>query len=302
MSYRNTFLAFIFILLTTTLHSQELLCKVVVNTPKLQTADPKVFQTLQTAIRDFMNNTAWTDVSYDNFEKIDVNITLNITEEVNANTFRGDFAIQMVRPVYNSDYKTPVFSYVDKDFAFIYEQYQPIQFSRGVFNDNLSSMLAFYAYYLIALDYDTFSALGGENYYLIAQDIINAIPQSVSGAFKGWKPSDGNRTRYFLLENSLNPGMKAVRQGFYEYYRKGLDLMSQNPETGREGLMKCLEYCDATNRSYPNSSAVQIFCTTKGDEIINIFKAADAAQRAKVIQYMTRMDPANTNKYVQLSY
>lgn len=302
MSIRNTFLLIFLLVITVGINAQELNCKVVVNTPKLQTADPKVFQTLQTAMRDFMNSTAWTDGNYENYEKLDVNITLNITEEVNANTFRGDFAIQMVRPVYNSDYKSPVFSYVDKDFAFIYEQFQPIQYSRGVYNDNLSSMLAFYAYYLLALDFDTFSPLGGENYYLTAQDIINIIPQSVSGAFKGWKPTDGNRTRYFLLENSLNPGMKAVRQGFYEYYRKGLDLMSSNPEAGREGLLKCLEYCDATNRSYPNSSVIQLFCTTKGDEIINVFKAGDSAQRAKVIQYMTRMDPANTNKYVQLSY
>lgn len=301
MLFRNILLLIFSLLVISTTHAQELNCKVVVNTPKLQTADPKVFQTLQTAIRDFMNNTAWTDGNYENYEKLDVNITLNITEEVNANTFRGDFAIQMVRPVFNSDYKTPVFSYVDKDFAFIYEQFQPIQYSRGIFNDNLSSMLAFYAYFLLAMDYDSFSPLGGENYYLTAQDIINSIPQSVSGSFKGWKPADGNRTRYFLLENSLNPGMKAIRQGYYEYYRKGLDLMSSNPETGREGMMKCLEYCDATNKSYPNSSAIQLFCTTKGDEIINVFKVGDAAQRAKVIQYMTRMDPANTNKYVQLS-
>lgn len=301
MFIRSILFLFIFVIVTSA-HSQELNCKVVINTPKLQTADPKVFQTLQTAIKEFMNNTAWTDGSYENYEKLDVNITLNITEEVNANTFRGDFAIQMVRPVFNSEYKSPVFSYVDKDFSFIYEQYQPIQYSKGVFNDNLSSMLAFYANFLIGVDNDTFSPLGGENYFLNAQDIMNNIPQSVSGSFKGWRSVDGNRTRYFLVENSLNPGMKAIRQGYYEYHRKGLDVMSTNPEAGRESMVKCLEFCDATNRSYPNSTAIQLFCTTKGDEIVNVFKAGDANQRAKVIQFMSKMDPAGSNRYIQLSY
>lgn len=282
--------------------AQELNCKVIINTPKLQTADPKVFQTLQTAIKEFMNNTAWTDANYENYEKLDINLTLNIREEVNANTFKGDLAIQMVRPVYNSDYKTPLFSYVDKDFAFNYEQFQPIQYSKGVFNDNLSSMLAFYAYFLLGADSDSFSPLGGESYFLLAQDISNNIPQSVASSFPGWRSLDGNRTRYFLLENSLNPGMKAIRQGIYEYHRKGLDLMSSNPETGREGMLKCLEFCDATNRSYPNSTAIQLFCSTKADEIVNVFKAGDANQRAKVIQYMSKMDPAGTNRFLQLSY
>ncbi len=283
-------------------NAQELNCKVVINTPKLQTADPKVFQTLQTAMKEFMNNTAWTDANLENFEKLDINLTLNIREEVNANTFKGDLAIQMVRPVFNSDYKSPVFSYVDKDFSFNYEQFQPIQYSRGVFNDNLSSMLAFYAYYLLGVDSDSFSPLGGESYFLLAQDIMNNIPQSVASTFTGWRSLDGNRTRYFLLENNLNPGMKAIRQGLYEYHRKGLDIMSTTPEAGRESMLKCLEFCDATNRSYPNSTAIQLFCSTKGDEIVNVFKAGDANQRAKVIQFMSKMDPAGTNRYIQLSY
>lgn len=291
-----------FVLFGISTQAQELNCKVVVNTPKLQTTDPKVFQTLQTAIKEFMNNTAWSDATLENFEKLDVNITLNIREEVNATTYKGDFSIQMVRPVYNSDYKSPVFSYVDKDFTFIYEQYQPITYSKGVYNDNLSSMLAFYSNILLGVDGDTFAPLGGEQYFLIAQDIVNSIPQSVSNSFPGWRSTDGARNRYFLVENSLNPGMKPIRQGYYEYHRKGLDIMSTNPEAGREGMMKCLEFCDAVNRSYPNSTAIQLFYTTKADEIINVFKAGDANQRAKVIQYMSKLDPAGTNKYLQLSY
>lgn len=284
------------------LTAQEYNCKVTINTPKLQTTDPKVFQTLKSAITDFMNNTAWTDISYDNSEKIEVNFTINVKEEVSANTFKADLAIQVVRPVYGSDYNTPLFSNLDKEFNFIYEEFQPLQYSKGVYNDNLSSMLSFYAYFMLGADYDSFSSLGGESYFQTAQDILNNIPQSVANNFAGWRAADGAKTRYFLIENMLNPGMKAIRQGMYEYHRKGLDLMSTDPVAGRAGMQKALEYCDAVNKSYPNSSAIQLFAITKGDEIINVFKAGDASQRAKVTQIMSKLDAAGAQKYVQLAF
>ncbi len=293
---------FVFFFLAGQLTAQEFNCKVTINTPKLQTVDPKVFQTLKSAISDFMNNTAWTDVAYDNSEKIEVNFTINIKEEVNNSTFKADLAIQVVRPVYGSDYNSPLFSNLDKDFTFIYEEFQPLQYSKGVYNDNLSSMLSFYAYYILGADYDSFSSMGGETYFQTSQEILNNIPQSVANNFTGWRAADGAKTRYFLIENMLNPGMKAIRQGMYEYHRKGLDLMSTDPTAGRAGMQKALEYCDAVNKSYPNSSAIQLFAITKGDEIINVFKGGDASQRAKVTQIMSKLDAAGAQKYVQLAF
>ena len=282
--------------------AQELNCKVNINTPNIQTTDPKVFQTLKTSITEYLNSTTWTDGVYEPYEKIDVNITINIKEEVSTNIFKADMIIQATRPVFGSTYNTPIFSYSDKDFNFIYEQFQPIQYTKGVFNDNLSSMLSFYAFFVLGSDYDTFSSLGGENYFQTAQEIMNNIPASVSNNYAGWKSSDGARSRYFVMENALNPGMKAIRQGMYEYHRKGLDLMSTNQEAGREGMQRGLEYCEAVNKSYPNSTAIQLLASTKSDEIISVFRAGDANQRAKITQIMTKLDPAGAQKYAQLAF
>ncbi len=297
-----------FILLTSVLffvsnlQAQEFVTTVTINTPKLQTTDPKVFQTLQQTIKEFMNNQTWTDQTYENFERIKVNFTINIREEVNANTFKGDLYVQMTRPVFGSDYETPVFSVVDKDFAFSYEQFQPLQFSRGVFVDNLSAMLAFYAFFMLGQDADTFTSLSGETYYLAAQEILNNVPRGVSANFTGWLSVDGNRTRYFQLENALNPGMRAVRQGMYDYHRKGLDLMSSDPITARANMLKGLELCEAVNKSYPNSMVIQLLGSTKANEIINVFKGGDQTQRAKVTQIMSKLDPAGSQRYLQLAF
>ncbi|HHS96096.1 MAG TPA: DUF4835 family protein, partial [Phaeodactylibacter sp.] len=204
--------------------AQELQANVSVNTPRLQKTDPQVFKELESAITEFLNAQKWTNDEFDHEERIQINIQLNIKEELANNQFKADLIIQSSRPVYGSDYQTVMLSTVDKDILFTYEQFQPIQYSQNSFIDNLSSLLSFYAYIVIGMDYDSFSPFGGDPYFLAAQEIANTIPTDNSGKYKGWRPIDGQRNRYWIIENFLNPRMRPIRQAIYDYHRLGLDI------------------------------------------------------------------------------
>ena len=208
--------------------AQELEVEVAINTPKLQTADPKVFENLEKSMEEFLNNRKWTEDVYEPEERIKCKIQLTIEEEISATRFRANIAVQSRRPIYKSSEETPMLNHVDKDFIFDYEPFQPIIFSKNLFQDNLSSILGFYAYIIIGMDYDSFSPLGGEEYFKIAQDILNNVPQNAASQFPGWRQLDGNRNRYWIIENLMNPRVRDFRQGMYEYHRLSLDMMSED--------------------------------------------------------------------------
>lgn len=279
------------------LWGQELNATVKVNTQKIQNVDPAVFVTLEQAIVDFLNNQKWTEDNFEDEERISCNIILTLQTEESPTRFTFDLAIQHARPVYGSDYTTPVFNHLDKDILIDYEQYQPLQFSKNSFNDNLSSILAYYVYIILGLDYDTFSPLGGEVYFQTAQEIINAIPPSAQAAYPGWRSTEGNRNRYWLIENFLSPRGRPLRRALYDYHRTGLDLMANDPAAGRTGIVSALEEVQRTNQSYPNAMMTQVFLNTKDQEIIEIFKRGDAVQQSNIISTMTKLDPANAGKY-----
>jgi hypothetical protein len=277
--------------------SQELNCSVRVNAQKLQTVDPAVFETLEQTITEFMNNTKWTDDIFNTQERIDCNILLTIQEELSPTSFKADLAIQASRPVYNSNYITATINHVDKDVTFEYEQYQPVLFSRNTFNDNLSAILSFYAYVILGFDYDSFSLYGGEPYFQIAQEIINTVPSSASATYKGWRSIDGNRNRFWIVENLLSPRVRPLRQTWYEFHRHGLDVMAQDPAAGRAVIAKSLEEVLKVNQSYPNSMIVQMFNNTKSQEIVEIFKGGTQSEKQQVIQVMSRIDATNAGEY-----
>lgn len=278
-------------------HSQELNCVVKVNTQKLQTVDPRVFQTLEQAVRDFMNSTKWTEDFFQTNERIDCNILLTIQEELSPTSFKADLAIQASRPVFNSTYETALINYIDKDITFEYEQYQPLLFSRNRFNDNLSAVLSFYAFTILGLDYDSFSLYGGEPYFQVAQEIINNVPSSAAALYKGWRSIDGNRNRFWIIENLLSPRVRPLRQAWYEYHRRGLDVMADDLVTGRAVIAAGLDEVAKVNQVYPNSMSVQMFNTTKGKEIVEIFKQGTREEKDKVIQVMSRVDAPNAGQY-----
>lgn len=283
---------------TLAVSAQELNATVRLTVPKLQTTDPRVFQTLEQQIADFLNNQRWTELEYEQQERIECAVQINVTEELSRTQFKADIALQAVRPVFGSDYKTAVLTHVDKDVIFTYEEYQPLEDSRNFYRDNLSSVLSYYAMLIIGLDFDTFSELGGDPYFQAAQQIVNSIPPGVADQDGGWNSLAGNKTnRFWLMENLLSPKVRPFREAMYQYHRYGLDLMHKDAYQSQEVIMRSLTSVDQVRESYPTVMVTRMFVNAKSDEIIEIFKGADKSMKSLVSQVMRRLDVTNANKY-----
>ena len=286
-------LLFLFINILTS-NAQELIATVTINTPKLQNVDRKVFDVLKQQVQDFLNTQKWTDDVFEPEERIKVNVNLTITEEKSATSFSGKMTVQASRPVFNSDYETTILITSDDDIDFSYEQYQPIQYSQNAFTDNISSIFSFYAFYIIGANYDTFSSLGGEPYFNKALEIQRLVPQAVAG----WQPrGTSTRSRYWLIENTTNPRMRYFREAMYMYHRQALDVFATNPEDAKGKFVQALDDVNKSAASYPNAMITTIFNSSKGDEILEIGKGLNRPQKAKVFDVMSKLDPANMNKY-----
>lgn len=277
--------------------AQELDVTVTVSTPKIQTADPKVFENLEQSIQEFMNNQRWTEDYYEPYERIQCNIQLTITEERNATNFKADLGILATRPVFNSNYKTVLMTHLDKNVVINYSEFKPLQFTRNAFTDNLTSILSFYAYLILGLDNDSFAPFGGEVQFQEAQNIINTFPQSRSKQLPGWTSAESKRNRYYIMETLLSPRTRAYRQAFYDYHRKGMDIMHEDTDKGKVVLVEALEKIDKVNASYPNSMILQMFSNSKATELIEIFKQSTKEQKSKVIDIMTAIDAAGASKF-----
>jgi hypothetical protein len=280
----------------------ELNCTVRVSTPQLQNVDRKVFDNLEVALRDFLNTTKWTKDNFEPDERIRCNFILTIKSEIDNTTFEAELAVQSVRPVYGSGYDTPLLSHLDKELVFSYDLNQPIEFLPDVAdNQNLAAVFAFYAYIILGMDYDSFSAFGGDPYFLTAQQIVTNI-QNSNNKSSGWRPADGgkNRNRYWIVENLLNPRIKPFRAAMYNYHRKGLDLFSIDMEKGKAAILQSLEEVDKVSTAYINSMIVQMFANSKRDEVVEMWKVGSKPQKDRIFQIMVKIDPANTQRYKEM--
>ena len=297
---KKIFLLSLTLLMANFLLAQEIEFEVTINTPKLQTADPKVFENLEKAIEEFANNRKWTEDVFEPEERIKCKLQITIEEELSATRFRANIAIQSRRPIYGSDEETPMLNHVDKDFTFDYEAFQPIVFSKNLYQDNLSSILAFYAYIVIGMDYDSFSPLGGNKYFQIAQDILINIPQNAAAQYPGWRQKDGNRNRYWIVESFLHPRVRDFRQAMYEYHRLSLDTMSENADQARAVMASAIDKVNGVSRNYPNAMILQMFSNSKRSEVIEIFKNGTKTEKDKSYKTMIRIDPANASEYAKI--
>ncbi|MBI1228166.1 MAG: DUF4835 family protein [Bacteroidetes bacterium] len=296
---KNWFLLFALGFFACSLQAQELKVRVTMNTPKLQTADAAVFQTLKQSIEEFMNNQKWTNDVFEEEERISLDLVITISKELSSNSFEAELSLQSIRPVYASNYETPLFKHQDKDLVFSYEQFQPLDYSQTTYLNNLTSVLAYYAYIAIGMDYDSFAPLGGEPYFQAAWDIVNRIPPQVASNVPGWRATENNRNRYWLVENILSPKMRPFRQMIYDYHRQGLDTMYDDSSVARAIMTQSIETLDAVNRSYPNSILLQVFSNTKSDEIIEIYKAGATEEKNVVTRTMEKIDPTRATQYRQ---
>jgi hypothetical protein len=281
----------------------EMNASVRVTTPQLQRTERRIFDELEIALKDFINGTKWTNDAFEQEERIECNFILTISEELDGNAFKGELSVQSTRPTFGSGYKTAMMSHLDKDVLFVYEQNQPIEFLLdNAENQNLPALIAYYVYIILGMDYDSYSLYGGDPYFLNAQQIVTNIQNSSGNKTSGWRPSDGgkNRNRYWIMENILNPRVKPYRAAMYTYYRKGLDTFANNPEQGRNTIMGVLEEVDKVSVAYFNSMIVQMFATTKRDELVEMWKLGSKPQRERVIQIMSKIDPANGPRWREI--
>lgn len=274
--------------------AQELKCDIRVNSNQVAGTDKTVFQSLQTALYEFINNTKWTSINFKTAEKIECSVAITIKERTEANTFTGEINIALRRPCYKASYTTPVLNYVDQKLSFEYIDGQPLDFSLNTHMSDLTSTIAFYVYMMLGLDFDSFSLNGGAPYFEAAQQVVNNA-QSSSQA--GWKAFDGNKNRYWMVENMTNNSYAPLHQFMYEYHRLGLDLMSEKPDQGRAAILNSLQYLQNVHSSYPTCFFLQLIVEAKRDEIVNVFSQGTQQEKTQAVNIMKQIDPAKSSLY-----
>lgn len=274
--------------------AQELNCTVQVIAPQIANVEASVFESLEDGIRGFMNGRRWTNDNFEFDELIECTMQITISEAIGNTRFSGSIQVQSNRPVYNSDYKTPMLFVIDGDFDFVWINGASILFNPGQHRDNLSSILAYYAYMILGLDYDSFGLETGSEYFLKAQTIV-ANAQNSGG--QGWLASQGKQNRYWLIENMLSQTFRPLRLCMYNYHRRGFDLLESNLEGARLNIADALIEMRSTNRIRPGSFNLQVFFLAKSDEIIKLFSPAPEAERVRLLPILKQMDPGNISKY-----
>jgi len=286
------------------LRAQELKCNVTVNSTQIAQVEQSIFDALEKGIYEFMNNTVWTDEVYKEEERIECGIFINVTEQVKDNNnqviadqYKGTITVQARRPVYGTSYFTTLFNYQDQNFVFSYIPFQQFYYSENTSLSNLTAVLAFYAYYIIGLDYDSFSPEGGEKYLIKAQNVVN---NSQNLGSPGWQAMEGNSNRYYLIYDYLNPAFSPLRDLMYNYHRQGFDVMASNLEAGRGKILESLKTLDKIWNQRPNAFLLQVFFSTKRNEIIDLLKETPANTKADLIPVLRKVDPAHGSKYEEL--
>lgn len=274
--------------------------KITVSTPSLQITDPEIFATLEAELTDFFNSTKWTETEYEDHERIQTTIQINIKEELDNRTFKADLAIQASRPIYGSNQSTSLLTHADKGFVFEYEKFQPLEKSDNNYYNNISSIMSFYAYLILGLDYDSFSQFGGDPFFQTALNIVNVIPPDVLGVDKSWRSVDPTNNRYWIIENMTSPRVRPMRDALYRYHRLGLDYIAEDSEKAKTVLLAACEDIRAVHQDYSRAVAIPMFTNAKREEIIEIFKNALSSQKSTIYQLFSKMDPTNSTKYRQL--
>jgi len=279
------------------LNAQDLNARVQVLTPKIQTSNKRIFTVLETAMKDFLNAHKWSADQILPTERIDCNFILNVTSWDGSSTFSGELQVQSTRPVYGSTYNSTLLSNNDKEFDFTYTEGQQMDFNDQVFQNNLTSVLAFYAYIIVGLDYDSFSKFGGTPYFNKAKAIVNVAQTS---SYKGWNAYESNFNRYWLAENLNNKRFEVIREFIYNYSRNGLDQMANNPTTGLKAIAGFLPSLSQIDRQSVGSMLPQLFFTAKSDEFVSILGAENAQEKVAAYNILMGADPSNGNKYQAL--
>lgn len=283
-----------FLCLALNTEAQELNCNVIINADRIETSDRRVFQDMRNAFSQFLNNRKWTNDVFGNEERINCNLVITIEDMPSIGTFRAAVQIQSSRPTYGTGYESLILNFADRDWQFDYNESQPLDFNENSFTSNLTSMLAYYAYIIIGMDYDSFEELGGTDYFEMANNQVQLAQESNS---PGWKQFDSNRNRYWLAENLLNPIFNPVRENYYNYHRLALDNFAKDKEASRKEILEFLKALQTANSARPNSILTIAILDAKADEIVNIFSEGEMQVRRQAFEILRTIDPTQGEKF-----
>ena len=283
-----------FMLVSIGVKAQELQCNVRVTSNKVEGSDKTIYQNLQNALNEFVNNTKFTDINIKMAERIECSMLVDIkTRE--GDYFTADINMALRRPVYKSNYNTPMFNYVDRKFYFEYTDGQTLDFNPNTFITNVTSTIGFYAYLFLGLEFDSFSPNGGDPFFAIASTIANAAPQEV-GNDNGWSTS-GRQNRYAIISDINNQSYQSLRDFMYTYHRLGLDVMAEHPEQGREAILSSLHNLQSVYERNSMCYFLQLLIESKRDEIIQVFSQGEQKTRVEAANTMKAIDPSQSSRY-----
>ena len=277
-------------------NSQELSAQVVVNSDLVNQTNQQIFKTLERSLNEFINTQVWTDQALLNQEKISCSFVFNLSA-YNNDQFEATLQVQSERPVFQTNYDTPVLNFLDKDIIFSYQEFQPLFYNESSFESNLISLVSFYAFIIIGLDADTFIQNGGNKYFEMARQVVN-LAQTTSR--KGWKPGDGLRNRFWLIDSLRSNTFKEYRQTLYDYHRLGLDQMTTDPITGKPALMYAIQGLEPLFKRRPNAFLIQLFFDAKVEEIVNLFKEGPKIDFKKTEDILKKIAPFFAGRWKQI--
>lgn len=295
---RRIFFFLICILAVNIGKSQELNCTFSIDAAQTGQPNLQLFQTLETQLKEFVNNTKWTDKTYKTQELIDCNMTL-VINNLDGENFTGTLQIQSSRPIFDSTYDSPVYNYYDRQVNFRYKEYEPLNFNINSAESNLVSIIAFHVYNIIGLDADTYVPNGGEPYFQIAKQITNT---AAGGNSVGWKAKDGNQSRYQYNDALLSTVYKEFHEAMYDYHRKGLDQMASDPKVAKEKIASAITLLKGINDRRPNSFLLRTFFDAKSDEIQSIFSGGPQINIVQLVENLNRMAPTKRSNWEEIKF
>ena len=284
------------------LGAQELKCNISINSEQVQGSNKAVFTTLQQSMEEFVNTQRWTNMTFQEKERIECSMMI-VVKSVQDNMFVCEFTCQSRRPVFGTTYTTPTLNIKDENFTFTYQEYDRMEFQHNTFTSNLTAMVAYYCYLIIAHDMDSFAKLGGTPYFQVCEDIVTSA-QSASldnAEMVGWKAFESNRNRYALTNNLMDEAFKKYRAYYYDYHRHGLDEMVNNVANGRARIAKDIKVLKEAYNARPATYLVGTFLDAKSDELVNIFKSGTADEKKMVYQLLMDIDPTRQDTYENIN-
>lgn len=288
---------FLLILVGFASQGQELNCNVIVNADQISTSDRQVFKDMEIAFAQFMNGRKWSGDKFQNQERIKCNLSITIDRMPSIGSFQATVQIQSARPIYNSNYESILLNFADRDWSFKYVQSLPLDFNENAYSSNLTSMLAYYAYIIIGLDYDSFGDMAGTPYYQVAQNIVTNASQS---GRPGWNSLESFRNRYWLVENLSNQRMSELRKGFYMYHRNGLDIFQTDEELAQKNILNVLKTLRDLRDIDPNAILIVSFLDAKADELVNIFSTGSMQVRREAYNLLIEVNPSKRDKFAKI--